>query len=139
MALRDLIGLGEAFTTNAFIFASLWYKPEELAVRVGKLFWSVHTPPFLTEDTGAIYGMTPIAGAISGIMAYGVGRNLEVKSGLKSWEWLFVIGGVATCGFAFIVLIFLPGLPEETAAKGSYLFRSHEDLQTLLRRFEKCK
>jgi len=38
MALRVLIGLGEAFTTNAFIFASLWYKPEELAIRIGELY-----------------------------------------------------------------------------------------------------
>jgi len=83
--------------------------------------------------------MTPIAGAISGIIAYGVGKNLEGNSGLKAWEWLFVIEGAATVGFAFIVLIFLPGLPEETAAKGSYLFRSHEDRQALLRRFGKCE
>jgi MFS family permease len=38
MALRVLIGLGEAFTTNAFIFVSLWYKPEELATRIGETY-----------------------------------------------------------------------------------------------------
>jgi hypothetical protein len=83
--------------------------------------------------------MTPIAGAISGIIAYGVGKGLEGNSGLRAWEWLFVIEGVATCGFALIVIIFLPGLPEESAAKGSHLFRSQEDRQAILRRFEKCK
>lgn len=38
MALRVLIGLGEAFTTNAYIFITLWYKPKELATRTGLIF-----------------------------------------------------------------------------------------------------
>lgn len=37
MTLRVLIGLGEAFTTNAYIFISLWYKPSELATRTGEI------------------------------------------------------------------------------------------------------
>lgn len=83
--------------------------------------------------------MTPIAGAISGIIAYGVGKNMENTSGPKAWEWLFVIEGVVSCAFGLVVMVFLPGIPEQTAAKGSYLFQSQEDKQAILRRFAKCK
>lgn len=36
MVLRLLIGLGEAFINNSWIFISLWYKPQELSLRAGK-------------------------------------------------------------------------------------------------------
>jgi MFS family permease len=35
IVLRLLIGLGEAFVNNAFIYISTWYKPDELALRTG--------------------------------------------------------------------------------------------------------
>jgi MFS family permease len=35
MVLRVLIGLGEVFVNNAFIYISLWYRPKELALRTG--------------------------------------------------------------------------------------------------------
>ena len=38
MVLRLLIGLGEAFINNSWIFISLWYKPEEMSLRAGKRF-----------------------------------------------------------------------------------------------------
>lgn len=36
MVLRVLVGLGEVFVNNAFIFLTLWYKPEEVALRTGE-------------------------------------------------------------------------------------------------------
>ena len=36
MVLRVLIGLSEAFVNNAFIYISLWYGSDELALRTGK-------------------------------------------------------------------------------------------------------
>lgn len=35
MVLRVLIGLGEALVNNAWIFISLWYRPNELSRRSG--------------------------------------------------------------------------------------------------------
>ena len=40
MVLRVLIGLGEAFVNNAYIYISLWYKPIELSVRTGKFIFT---------------------------------------------------------------------------------------------------
>lgn len=36
MVLRVLIGLAEAFVNNGFLYASLWYRPHELALRTGR-------------------------------------------------------------------------------------------------------
>lgn len=38
MVLRVLIGLGEAFVNNTWIFLSVWYTPKELALRSGESF-----------------------------------------------------------------------------------------------------
>jgi MFS family permease len=38
MVLRTLLGLGEAVLTLAFLYLSLWYKPDELAFRSGRLW-----------------------------------------------------------------------------------------------------
>lgn len=74
----------------------------------------------------AIYCMTPVAGVVSGLLAYGVGTGLEGASGLASWKWLFIIEGAATIGFGGVVLLLLPGLPETVAQHGTWLFK-HED------------
>lgn len=39
MVLRVLIGLGEAFLNNAYLYISLWYRPEELSLRTGELIF----------------------------------------------------------------------------------------------------
>lgn len=36
MVLRVMVGFGEVFVNNAFIFLTLWYRPEEVALRTGE-------------------------------------------------------------------------------------------------------
>lgn len=36
MVLRVLIGLSEAFVNNAYLYISLWYRPDELSLRTGQ-------------------------------------------------------------------------------------------------------
>ena len=36
MVLRTLLGVGEATSTLAFLYASYWYRPDELALRNGE-------------------------------------------------------------------------------------------------------
>lgn len=71
--------------------------------------------------------MTPIAGAVSGLLAYGIGLGMEGTHGMEAWKWLFIIEGVATVGFGVVVLFLLPGLPENTAKSGSWLFRDEAE------------
>ena len=140
MVLRFLIGLGEAFINNSWIFISLWYKPDEMSLRAGKPFipWT-RTTLAHNGYAGAIYCMTPVAGAISGLIAYGVGKNLEGASDLTSWEWLFVIEGVCTIGFGLMVVLMLPGLPEKVAENGSWLFPHEKERKAILNRYRECK
>ena len=117
MVLRVLIGLGEAFVNNGFIYISLWYRPSELSLR-----------------TGAIYCMTPVAGAVSGLLAYGVGKDLPGVYGLSAWKWLFIVEGASTIGFGLVVLMLLPGLPETVAEKGTFLFKHQQERQIIMQR-----
>lgn len=83
--------------------------------------------------------MSPIAGATSGLIAYGVGRNLDGHHGFKSWQWLFIIEGVITIGFSFLIIIFLPGLPDTVAATGHFLFKREADRRIISQRTREGK
>jgi MFS family permease len=78
--------------------------------------------------------MTPVAGAISGLIAYGVDRNLDGDLGKTSWEWFFIIEGVLTIAWGLLVFCLIPKLPETVAKRGSWLFRSEEEHAILLQR-----
>lgn len=88
----------------------------------------------LTYTQAFYYGMTPIAGAISGLIAYGVDRNLDGSLGRLSWEWFFIIEGVLTISWGILVLFLIPKLPETVAKRGSWLFCTEEEHAILLRR-----
>lgn len=90
IATRLLIGLFEAgFYPTAVAYLSTFYTRFDLAVRIG-LF----------------YGQYAVAGAFSGSIAYGI---FHIKhSGLKNWQYLFIIEGVATCVIAIIAWFWMP-------------------------------
>ena len=83
--------------------------------------------------------MTPVAGAVSGLLAYGVGKNMDGTHETPAWKWLFIIEGSATIGFGLIVLLLLPGLPETVAEKGTFLFRHEDERQLILKRLRASK
>jgi hypothetical protein len=86
-----------------------------------------------------MYCMTPIAGAFSGLIAYGTVKNLGEVHGKASWQWLFIIEGVVTLAFSLVVLMLLPGLPEVVARKGSLLFRHPDEHQLIHQRLAESK
>ncbi|KEF58592.1 uncharacterized protein A1O9_06518 [Exophiala aquamarina CBS 119918] len=118
MVLRVLVGLGEVFVNNAFIFLTLWYKPEEVALRIAIMYTS-----------------TTIAGATSGLISYACGVTLEGHDGLYDWQWMFIIEGVMAVGIGVIVMIFLPGTPDEVAKKGSLFIKKEEERQLIAARY----
>ena len=75
--LRVGVGVGEAFIQAGTLYLSLWYKPHELATRGGIFF-----------------GMSAVAGAFNGIIAYGIVKNLDGALGWPAWRWLFLIEGM---------------------------------------------
>ncbi|KEF58853.1 uncharacterized protein A1O9_03696 [Exophiala aquamarina CBS 119918] len=53
---------------------------------------------------------TTLAGAFGGCVAYGVGF-INGHSGLKGWQWLFVIEGLITILSTLILIVYLPDYP----------------------------
>ncbi|MCJ1470241.1 hypothetical protein MMC07_008886 [Pseudocyphellaria aurata] len=88
---RISLGLCEAgFFPGCLYLISMYYRRYELQQRI-TLFFST----------------TIIAGAFSGLLAYGI-ANMSGVGGYKSWRWMFIIEGVLTiiaaaCGKYFIV------------------------------------
>ena len=75
-----------------------------------------------------------MAGATSGLIAYGVQRNLDDVLGKTSWEWFFLIEGVLTIAWGLMVICLLPKLPETVAKRGSFLFRDPQEHALILER-----
>ncbi|OQV08074.1 hypothetical protein CLAIMM_12399 [Cladophialophora immunda] len=109
--LRFLIGVGEAFLQAGPIYLTLWYRREEFASRSGWFF-----------------GTAALAGAFNGVICYGIIKNLDGAAGLPAWKWIFVIEGVITIAFGFVIFFLLPGAPERlrwgwTAEEKEYAIR----------------
>ena len=73
IAVRFLLGLSEAFVQVGFVYLSLWYRHDEIALR-----------------SALFYVSGPLAGAASGLIAYGVAHNLDNAHGIADWRWLFM-------------------------------------------------
>ncbi|GAA5927892.1 hypothetical protein JCM10213_000919 [Rhodosporidiobolus nylandii] len=93
---RLFIGVGEALFGQAMaLHLSLWYRPEELAKRIG-LFISAGS----------------LAGAFSGLIAYGVARIPDPA--LDAWRVLFLIEGLPSFVLAAVVFFCLPSRPDKS-------------------------
>ncbi|KAL2838668.1 major facilitator superfamily domain-containing protein [Aspergillus pseudodeflectus] len=92
-ALRVLLGLFEAgFFPSCVYLLSTWYNRYE----VGKRY-------------GLFYAFGAVAGALAGLMAYGL-VHLDGVRGMGGWRWLFIVEGTLTCVIAmagYILLKFL--------------------------------
>ncbi|KAF2173687.1 hypothetical protein M409DRAFT_61982 [Zasmidium cellare ATCC 36951] len=117
MVIRFLLGIMEAAIQTGFVFISLWYQEKEMATR-----------------SAFFYISAPIAGAASGLISYGVQKNLNGANGLYSWQWLFIIEGVFSVAWGILTFIVMPRLPEVVARKGSWLFRDEASRELILRR-----
>ncbi|KAH8881405.1 retrograde regulation protein 2 [Thozetella sp. PMI_491] len=95
LAARFFLGLAEAglFPSLMTHFSS-WYRSDEF----GKpMMW--------------LFGVFNLAGIVGSILVYGI-SFLDGKQGLSSWQWVFLIQGVATMAFASIVYLLYPDYPK---------------------------
>ncbi|RFU73502.1 mfs general substrate transporter [Trichoderma arundinaceum] len=102
LVLRLFMGFGEATVQTGFVYVSLWYRREEMSVRASYLF-----------------AFTPIAGAISGLISYGVNRGLEGAGGhpqqvlgaeVQFWQIKTAIKDIKVWVMAFITATHATGL-----------------------------
>ncbi|KAI9442628.1 MFS general substrate transporter [Lactarius indigo] len=75
-------------------YVSLWYPRQKLAKRIS-IFTSA----------------SAIAGAFSGVLTYAI-EHLDGKGGLRGWQWIFFIEGLATIVVALCAYFFVHDYPE---------------------------
>ena len=123
MVTRFLLGIMEAgFFPGVIFYLTFWYKKEEQAMRQSLFFtassgrrtWtsifkyflgSSHFPP--SPPPPALLG----AGAISGLLAYGLLR-LEGVGGLAGWQYVFLIEGIPAIILGVLTWFVLPDSPK---------------------------
>ncbi|KAL6233412.1 hypothetical protein BDW75DRAFT_242041 [Aspergillus navahoensis] len=89
LVVRFLLGVAEATITPAFMFITCtWYTRDEIPFRTGVWF------------SGNSFG-----GLVASLLAYGIGH---IEHPLRPWMWLFIVLGIATFLWGFVILASLP-------------------------------
>ncbi|KAF2249399.1 MFS general substrate transporter [Trematosphaeria pertusa] len=95
LGMRFLLGVMEAGFSPAILFIiSTWYRRKEQSKR------------FMTFLSAGI-----LSGAFGGIIAGALVARLDGAHGIRGWQWLFIVEGVATVGIALIAPFFLLDYP----------------------------
>lgn len=99
MTVRFLLGVAEATITPAFMFlTSSWYTRDEIPVR-----------------TGLWFAGNSIGGLVASLFAFGVG-HISDSDPVGPWRWMYIILGVVTFLWAFVLWFYLPSNNVATAA-----------------------
>ncbi|KAL5342017.1 major facilitator superfamily domain-containing protein [Aspergillus crustosus] len=94
-AVRVLLGVFESgFFPGAVWLITQWYLPQETQSRIG-----------------VFYTASALAGAFSGLLAFGLAK-MDGVGGYAGWRWIFIIEGVATVLLAAFCYFCLPDSPE---------------------------
>ncbi|KAL5337613.1 major facilitator superfamily domain-containing protein [Aspergillus crustosus] len=89
LAVRFFLGVAEANITPAFMFiTTTWYTRDEIPIR-----------------TGIWFSGNSIGGLVASLLAYGIGH---IEHPLRPWMWMFIILGITTFFWGFVILLFLP-------------------------------
>ncbi|PTB69036.1 MFS general substrate transporter [Trichoderma citrinoviride] len=91
IACRLLLGIVEAgLFPGLSVYLTFFYTKHELALRIGYLFVSA-----------------AIAGALGGLLAYGIG-HMDGVCGMSGWRWILIIEGIPSVVFGVVTLFALP-------------------------------
>ncbi|KAF4120237.1 Major Facilitator Superfamily [Geosmithia morbida] len=103
LAMRFFLGCVEAGLFPGILYVmTCWYKKSEIGKRFSIFF------------TASVF-----SGALSGLFAGAVTGNMEGARGMRGWRWLYLIEGVVTVGFAFVLSLLLLDFPEDESWKFS--------------------
>lgn len=83
-------------------------------------------------ELATFYSFATIAGGLTGLIAYGVQKNLDQRSGYAAWQWLYIIEGVVGIFVGLCVLLLLPQFPDRITGK-HWLF-TREDIELAVTR-----
>lgn len=108
IACRVLLGCVEAgLFPGLNVYLTFFYTRHELAVRVGYLFVSA-----------------AIAGALGGLLAYGIG-HMDGVANMHGWRWILIIEGLPTFLLGILTFFLLPN----DAESASFLTEDEKKLQ----------
>ncbi|KAF9075372.1 MFS general substrate transporter [Rhodocollybia butyracea] len=94
VGVRVCLGVAEAgLFPGVTFFLTLWYPQNALQSRVGLFF-----------------GAATIAGAFSGLLAFGISFMNGIK-GLEGWSWIFIIEGITTVCVGLMAYLILADFP----------------------------
>ncbi|KAJ4342278.1 hypothetical protein N0V87_001264 [Didymella glomerata] len=111
IACRVLLGALEAgMFPGMSLYLTFWYTKNELALRVGYLFVSA-----------------AIAGALGGLLAFGIGR-MDGLQGMSGWRWIMIIEGIPTVLLGIAIFFLLPNDPES-----AYFLNDNEKKMMMVR------
>lgn len=95
VGVRILLGVTEAgLFPGVVYYLTLWYPRHMLQYRVA-----------------IFYGGATIAGAFSGLLAFGI-SFMSGTAGMLGWSWIFIIEGMATVVVGFIAFFILVDFPD---------------------------
>ncbi|KAF9220039.1 MFS general substrate transporter [Gyrodon lividus] len=95
VGVRVCLGVAEAgLFPGVVYYLTLWYPRHMLQYRVGLFF-----------------GAATIAGAFSGLLAFGIGYMTGVGH-LEGWSWIFILEGIATVVVAIVAFFVLVDFPD---------------------------
>ena len=95
IVIRIFLGVTEAgfFPAAAFLL-TLWYCRFEYQTRIG-----------------IFYAAASLAGAFSGLLAFGL-SYMDGVGGLEGWRWIFIVEGIITVVAGILTPFILPDSPE---------------------------
>ncbi|KAJ6521968.1 MFS general substrate transporter [Mycena vulgaris] len=94
VGVRVCLGVAEAgLFPGVVYYLSLWYPRHMLQWRIGLFF-----------------GAASMAGAFSGLLAYGI-NFMSGTHGLLGWSWIFILEGIATVVVGFMAFFILVDFP----------------------------
>ncbi|XP_006457076.1 hypothetical protein AGABI2DRAFT_188790 [Agaricus bisporus var. bisporus H97] len=94
VAVRFLLGTAEAgLFPGVVYYLSIWFPRHMLQYRIG-----------------IFYGAASMAGAFSGLLAYGIGFMSGTR-GRLGWSWIFILEGIATVVVGFCAFFLLVDFP----------------------------
>ncbi|KJA21329.1 hypothetical protein HYPSUDRAFT_140840 [Hypholoma sublateritium FD-334 SS-4] len=92
---RVCLGVAEAgLFPGVVYYLSIWYPRHQLQLRIGLFF-----------------GAASLAGAFSGLLAFGI-SFMSGTRGLLGWSWIFILEGCATVAVGFLAFFVLVDFPD---------------------------
>ncbi|EIM87019.1 MFS general substrate transporter [Stereum hirsutum FP-91666 SS1] len=94
VGVRTCLGVAEAgLFPGVVYYLTLWYPRQMLQFRIGLFF-----------------GAASLAGAFSGLLAFGI-SFMDGVGGLEAWSWIFILEGIATVLVGVLALLVLVDFP----------------------------